>query len=697
MEFRFVKKIKMKYFILLFSLCCFPQQFKQVDFTTVTADLSLNVKNKSISGQIMYQFNISSTIDSIRIDAKNMEFNSVFINQKEVRFKNSKKELILYEGFKLGKNILQFNYLATPKQTLYFTGSQETNNLQIWTQGQGRYTSHWFPSFDDVNEKVIFDIKIAFDASYQVISNGEFRNIKNSNNLKIWQYEMKKPMSSYLLMLAIGKFKHKNQKAKSGILLQNYYRSEDELKYEYTFKNSKDIFDFLETEIGVKYPWKVYRQIPVNDFLYAGMENTTSTLFDQSFVVDESAFNDRNYINVNAHELAHQWFGDLITAKSGKQHWLQESFATYYALLAERKVFGEDYYYYKLYTDAMQVKQAAKTDTIPVMNEKASSLSFYQKGSLGLHTIREAIGAKKFQQAIKNYLNKFQFKNVETDDFLNEIKKVSNFDTEKFKKNWLEDYHFQTQEIADLLNKNEFIKKLLEIQGKRSIAFAEKELYFAEILKSNCFYPLKTEIIYQIKNVPYEVKENLIKLAMQTNDIEVRQAVAQTISKIPPVFKTDYESLLNDISYDTKEIALTNLISNFPDEISHYLEIAENWEGKNDKSLRILFLTYSQVNKSISDDLKVTYLNELIDYTSPKFDSAIRQNAFESLFQLDSKNEIMLKNLVNATFHHKWQFVKFAKDKVRGLNKIEAYKMIFENLKSQLSAIEKTQLIQLTK
>ena len=697
MEFRFVKKIKMKYLILLFSLCCFPQQFKQVDFTTVTADLSLNVKNKSISGQIIYQFNISSTIDSIRIDAKNMEFNSVFINQKEVRFKNSKKELILYEGFKLGKNILQFNYLATPKQTLYFTGSQETNNLQIWTQGQGRYTSHWFPSFDDVNEKVVFDIKIAFDASYQVISNGEFRNIKNSNNLKIWQYEMKKPMSSYLLMLAIGKFKHKNQKAKSGILLQNYYRSEDELKYEYTFKNSKDIFDFLETEIGVKYPWKVYRQIPVNDFLYAGMENTTATLFDQSFVVDESAFNDRNYINVNAHELAHQWFGDLITAKSGKQHWLQESFATYYALLAERKVFGEDYFYYKLYTDAMQVKQAAKTDTIPVMNEKASSLSFYQKGSLGLHTIREAIGAKKFQQAIKNYLNKFQFKNVETDDFLNEIKKVSNFDTEKFKKNWLEDYHFQTQEIADLLNKNEFIKKLLEIQGKRSIAFAEKELYFAEILKSNCFYPLKTEIIYQIKNVPYEVKENLIKLAMQTNDIEVRQAVAQTISKIPVVFKTDYESLLNDMSYDTKEIALTNLISSFPDEISHYLEIAENWEGKNDKSLRILFLTYSQVNKSISDDLKVTYLNELIDYTSPKFDSAIRQNAFESLFQLDSKNEIMLKNLVNATFHHKWQFVKFAKDKVRGLNKIEAYKMIFENLKSQLSAIEKTQLIQLTK
>ncbi len=687
----------MRYLLLLITVFSFSQQTQKVDFTNADADLRLNSTTKSISGQVVYQFNIVSTIDSIRIDARNMEINSVSINQKEVKFKNSKKELILFEGFKLGQNSVKFNYSATPKQTLYFTGSEETNTLQIWTQGQGRYTSHWFPSFDDVNEKMIFKMKITFEADYEVISNGKLIIGKKCNNLKTWQYEMKKPMSSYLLMLAIGKFIHKTQKAKSGILLENYYKTIDESKFNYTFKDSKTIFDFLETEIGVKYPWEIYRQIPVNDFLYAGMENTTSTLFDQSFVVDESAFNDRNFINVNAHELAHQWFGDLITAKSGKQHWLQESFATYYALLAERKIYGDDYFYYKLYSDAMQVKQAAKTDTIPVLNEKASSLSFYQKGSLGLHTIREAIGSKKFQQAIKNYLSKYQYKNVETADFLNEIKKVSDFDIEKFQKNWLEDYHYQTDEMNILLSESNFIQKLLEIQSKRNLSFAEKEPYFTEILKSKCLYPLKTEIIYQIKNVPFEIKENLIKLAMQTNDIEVRQAVAQTISKIPTAFKLDYESLLNDKSYDTKEIAFTNLFTSFSEDQSRYLEIAKNWEGKNDKELRILFLTYSQVNNAISDDLKATYLNELINYTGSQFDSSIRQNAFESLFQLESKNETTLKSLINATFHHKWQFVKFAKDKIRILYKKEEYKLIFENIKSQLSATENAQLTQLTK
>ncbi len=86
------------------------------------------------------------------------------------------------------------------------------------------------------------------------------------------------------------------------------------------------MFDFLEDEIGFPYPWQNYKQVPVHDFFYAGMENTSLTIFSDAFVVDSIGFNDRNYINVNAHELAHQWFGDLVTAKSGEHHWLQEGF-----------------------------------------------------------------------------------------------------------------------------------------------------------------------------------------------------------------------------------------------------------------------------------------------------------------------------------------------------------------------------------
>ena len=134
---------------------------------------------------------------------------------------------------------------------------------------------------------------------------------------------MQKPMSSYLLVLAIGKFDKKIEFSNSGIPLEMYYRPKDAVKFEPTYRYSKPIFDCLESEIGLKYPWEIYRQIPVRDFLYAGMENTSATLFSSHLIVDSIGFEDRNYTNVNAHELAHQWFGDLVTAESGTHHWLQ--------------------------------------------------------------------------------------------------------------------------------------------------------------------------------------------------------------------------------------------------------------------------------------------------------------------------------------------------------------------------------------
>ena len=427
------------------------------------------------------------------------------------------------------------------------------------------------------------------------------------------------------------------------------------------------------------------------------MENTTSTIFAQDFVVDESGFNDRNYLNVNAHELAHQWFGDMVTAKTGKHHWLQEGFATYYALLAERKVFGDDYFYYALYKNSMLLRKEAKTDTIPILNEKASSYSFYQKGAWALFIIQETIGEKNFKKAVKNYLKKHQFKNVETSDFLNEIAAVSDFDIVNFQKEWLEDYHFPTEQANDLLKKNEGIRTLFEIQAQKNNPFADKEAFFTKIMKSNGFYALKKEIIYQIQAVPFVEKEAFLRLAMHTNEIEVRQSVAETMTTIPASFLSEYESLLDDKSYDTKEIAFTNLYKNFPENRSKYLELAKNWVGKNDKGLRILFLSnYLAYNSATANTSQYSqYYFELVDYTSPKYESSIRQNAFENALYLEPKNLKVLKNLVNATTHPKWQLVKFARNTIRTLLKKEGFRELFATILPEVSEAEKFQLQQL--
>jgi aminopeptidase N len=244
------------------------------------------------------------------------------------------------------------------------------------------------------------------------------------------------------------------------------------------------------------------------------------------------------------------------------------------------------------------------------------------------------------------------------------------------------------------LKKNESFRTLIEIQAQKNKPFADKEDFFIEIMKSNGFYALKKEIIYQIQEVPFIEKETLLRLAMRTNDIEIRQSVAETITTIPDSFLSDYESLLDDKSYDTKEIAFSNLYKNFPDNRSKYLELAKNWIGKNDKGLRILFLSYYLEFYSANTDTSQysQYYFELLEYTSPKYESSIRQNAFENALYLAPKNLKVLKNLVNATTHPKWQLVKYARDTIRILLKKEGFRVLFTSILPEVPDSEKFQL-----
>ncbi|MDI9311145.1 MAG: M1 family metallopeptidase [Limnohabitans sp.] len=679
----------MRILFLLFTLVALGQQTKKVDFIKLDALVKPEFETKSVSGNCTYQFKVISPIDTIRIDAVKMDFEDVKINGKLVNYKNSNKALLLFEGFKKGNNILTFHYSAMPKQTMYFVGTSDI--YQIWTQGQGKYTSHWLPSFDDVNEKLIFNISAEYRNDYQIISNGNLVNKSyNSKGSHItWQYQMEKQMSSYLVMLAIGNYKTYKLKSDSGVPIDLYLKPDDAAKYESTYKYSKEIFDFLENQIGVKYPWSIYKQVPVDDFLYAGMENTSATLFSQDFVVDEIGFNDRNYVNVNAHELAHQWFGDLVTAKEGKHHWLQEGFATFYALLAERKVFGEEYFQFELLKYAEEIQSASKRDTIPILNEKASSLSFYKKGAWALYDLRTSVGAQNFDKAVKNYLKKHQFKNVTTDDFLTEIKKVSpRFDTQQFQKEWLESKTFPITKALQLLSKNASVKQLFEVQKLAEIPFEQKKAAFIQLIQTDVYYPIKQEIIWQTEKVSFEDKKELLEAALKTNDVKVRQIVAQTVTKFPVEFKSQYESLLNDKSYNTKENVLQNLCNLFPENSYDYLNQTKDIQGMNDKSFRTVWLGLAYKNNSFDASQKEQFYKELLDYAQPTYDSSIRKNALEVLLQINSQDAPVLKALVNAVTHHKWQFVAFAKNTIRGMLKKENYKKAFQELLPSMSEKE---------
>lgn len=680
------------YFIYTFSNA---QQSEKVDFITLDAAVSFTTESRKIAGDVTYTFQVNSATDTISIDAQRMDISGVTINNRAVKFKNTGKKLQLFQGYKKGRNTLKLHYEAQPRQTLYFIGKDE--DFQIWTQGQGKYTSHWLPSFDDVNEKVIFSFSITYDNTFEVLSNGVLKHKVTKGNQTTRQYVMEKPMSSYLAMLAIGKFDKKTVMTASGTPLELYLRKADASKFESTYRYSKEIFDFFEREIGVAYPWKVYRQVPVFDFLYLGMENTTATIFSQDFVVDAIGFNDRTYTNVNAHELAHQWFGDMVTAQSGKHHWLQEGFATYYALLAEKQLFGDDHFNWELYESAEKLIRASKTDPKPILHEKASSLTFYQKGAWALHYLRTQIGEDKFRLAVQNYLRKYAFKNVDTDAFLAEVRNVADYDTAAFKTLWLENPAFPTEEALAIIKQNPFIKTYLGVVELQDKLLVDKQKQFEILLKSDVFYPVKEEIIYQLENTPFEQNKPLLELAMQSTDLKVRQAISKSLRSIPESFKPQYETLLEDRSYITQEIALKALWAQFPNQRFPLLDQTKDWQGFNDKNLRISWLTLALATPDYQNSEKLKYYEELLRYASPAYESNVRQNALVNLLYLNKSDMNTLRYLINGMVHHKWQFVKFSRDSIRALLKNEKHREYFQELLPALPENEKKQLETLLK
>jgi aminopeptidase N len=666
------------FYILLFGFNTNAQIQDKVDFMTADVAISVLPESKQVRGSVKYTFKALASVDSIYLDAHHMKFSSVKLKNKKVDFRVDEDHIVIKNNFKKDKNYtLSLDYTATPKQTVYFVGWNANSTVnQVWTQGQGKYTSHWLPSFDDMNEKVEFDLKISFDKNYSVIANGNLTDKKTSNTTTTWTFDMQNPMSNYLLAFAIGNYSSKKILSTNKTPIELYYYPQDSSRVDPTYRYSKEIFDFLEEEIGVKYPWQNYKQIPVHDFLYAGMENTTATIFSDNYIIDDIAFIDKNYVNVNAHELAHQWFGDLVTEVDGHHHWLQEGFATYYALLAEKEIFGDDYFYWKLFDTAEVLQLELENDKgDALIDDKASSLTFYEKGAWALVMLEDEIGKEAFKKGIKSYLEKYQFKNVRIKDFITEMENASNKKLDDFYDEWISSKQFPYKKTqAYLKNNSEHISIYIELQNKtksllniNNIISAIEDVFFNSSSKK-----LKEHII---SNYTENLISKKIKTSVLTsNDILVRQALITNTTKIDIELKELYEGLLDDKSYTTLENALYKLFLNFPDNRKTYLDKTRDIIGFPDKNVRLLWLTLALVTENYNSLKTKEYYDELGNYTNENYSATIRETAFQYLFQTFGLTDIHLKNLMQATNHHSWRFKKFARSLTDELLKDEDYK-----------------------
>ncbi|MEO9892561.1 M1 family aminopeptidase [Aurantibacter sp.] len=687
-----MKRIFILFFFAL-SFSAFGQHQDKVDFIKATVSVEPVPLNKQIIGSVLYEFDVLQDVDSVFLDAKRMTFKTVQINGKKVNHVNDSSTIAVFKKFKKGKSYkLKLDYSCTPKQTAYFLGWDDTinGNEQIWTQGQGKYTSHWLPSFDDMEEKVEFDLSIKSSNSYVVIANGKLINkTKQKDDLIIWNFDMLNPMSSYLLAFVVGNYNKHEIISNSGITIENYFYPKDSLRVEPTYRYTKEIFDFLENEIGVAYPWQNYKQIPVSDFLYSGMENTSATIFSDQFMIDSTAYVDKNYFNVNAHELAHQWFGDLVTEKSGEHHWLQEGFATYYAYLAAQHIFGDDYFFWKLFNTAKALQKISDDGGGQALTDpKASSATFYEKGAWALVMLKEEIGAEAFKKGIGAYLNKYKYDNVTIAYFIKEMEMASGQKLDAYRAKWIEATQFPSEDVKTyLMTYNASLKLFYDAEKMSNEALNN-------VLKNeNQPIGFKKAILSK-----YQASSPTVVLtkSIKNSNLEVRQKALELLDKIPHDLRTDVEKLLSDKSYVTQEAALYKLWSSFPEKRKAYLDQTKHIEGLPNKNIKLLWLTLAILTEGYESLKTKEYFQELSGYTSPEYSFEIRQSAFFYLKDTFGFNRLALSNLVKATSHHSWQFKKVARSILDNLIKDKEYEsrliVLSKELKSEETRYLKSKL-----
>jgi aminopeptidase N len=415
-------------------------QEKIIDIKHYKADLSINPYDTLVQGKIEFSFiPLREKTDSIIFYSPDISFTSVLVPGVKISYAKKGDNLVI---FILSKEILkrgeaykiEMIYSSKPKYDLFFIGWNEPalrDNKQIWAHRP----FHWLPYYGD---RLTADLRVTFDAKYRVMSNGVRESVKdNGDSTKTWHYSMKKEHPFFSTCLVIGDYRYLELETDDGLPLELWYYAWQEDHAEPTYRYTREMFSFFNDEFGLDYPYELYREAPVEDYLYGAMETTTATVFGDYLAVDERAFDGRNYVNVNAHELAHQWFGNCLSHQRHADVWLTESFATYYAKMFEKHVFGEDYYQWVRDVELTETLDAAQKDSYPVGHGRGGRARWYPKGSLVLDMMRNVLGDEGFKASVSRYTNQHAFSEVETAEFLSSIYEATGQSLEWFFDQWI--------------------------------------------------------------------------------------------------------------------------------------------------------------------------------------------------------------------------------------------------------------------
>ncbi|NET42475.1 M1 family metallopeptidase [Okeania sp. SIO2B3] len=403
-------------------------------------DLELDIPHHSFHGNCIISLNpVRSGIDKLTLDAVDLEIQSIKINDAEQTFDYDGKELQIYlqPATEAGQQIkVAIAYAANnPQRGIYFiTPDKHYPNkpTQVWTQGEDEDSRYWFPCFDYPGQLSTSEIRVKVPHKFIAISNGELINTEESEEHKTYHWMQKQVHPTYLMTLAVGKFAEIKDEW-NGIPVTYYVEKKRQDDARRTMGKTPQMIEFFSQEFGYKYPYPKYAQVCVNEFIFGGMENTSTTLLTDRCLLDErAALDNRNSESLVAHELAHQWFGDLIVIKHWSHAWIKEGMASYSEVLWTEHEYGQDDAAYYLLKEARSYiaedKSRYRRPIVTNIYREAIELydrHLYEKGACVYHMIKTELGDELFTKAIHTFVKNNAHQTVETIDLLRAIEQAT--------------------------------------------------------------------------------------------------------------------------------------------------------------------------------------------------------------------------------------------------------------------------------
>lgn len=403
-------------------------------------DLSLDIPKQSYQGSCSIRLlPIRNGIDRLTLDAVNLNIESVQVDEVAQNFDYQGEQLSiqLSEATQIGKRLLiAITYsVVKPQRGIYFIQPNKhypNKPTQVWTQGEDEDSRFWFPCFDYPGQLSTSEIRVRVPNPLVAISNGELIDTTEDGDYKIYHWSQQQVHPTYLMTLAVGDFAEIRDEWK-GKPVTYYVEKGREEDAKRSMGKTPRMIEFLSQKYGYPYAFPKYAQVCVDDFIFGGMENTSTTLLTDRCLLDErAALDNRNTESLVVHELAHQWFGDLVVIKHWSHAWIKEGMASYSEVIwTEQEYSLEEAAYYRLLEARRYISEDSSRYRRPMVTHvyrEAIELydrHIYEKGSCVYHMIRFELGDELFWQAIQTFIQDNAHKTVETVDLLRAIEKAT--------------------------------------------------------------------------------------------------------------------------------------------------------------------------------------------------------------------------------------------------------------------------------